>query len=94
MKFLMIKSILRLLAASTSFVALLLMTNSAIAATSIDYTVNQVEPSVVSINVVSPSLQLIGNGNNNLVDHLGCSCAECTQEIEQTSSDLSIVQID
>lgn len=84
----MIKGILRLLATSASFVALLLTTNSAIAATTIDDPINQIESSVVSLNVVSPHWQLIGNANNNLLDHLGCACAACTQGITQTNSDL------
>ena len=85
----MIKSILRLFAASTSFVALLLITNSAITATPIDNPLNQVELSVVSLNVISPSLQSMSNGNDNLLDHLGCSCAMCTQGIKQTIGNLS-----
>lgn len=84
----MIKSILRLLAASTSFVALLLTTKSAIAATPIDYPINQVESPVVSLNVVSPTLQLIGNTNDNLLDHLGCSCGVCNPGMNQTTSNI------
>ena len=80
----MIKSILRLLAASTSFVALLLITNSAIAATPIDNPLNRVESSIVSLNVITPSLESISNGNDNLLDHLGCSCA--TKILVSTSS--------
>ena len=85
----MIKSILRLLAASTSFVALLLITNSAIAATPIDNPLNRVESSIASLNVISPSLQSMSNGNDSLMDHLGCSCAICTPEIKQTTSNRS-----
>lgn len=84
----MIKNILRLLAASASFVALLLTTNSAIAGTTINDSPNQIEPSVVSLNVVSPNLQLIGNNNDNLLDHLGCSCGVCTQNIKTAESNL------
>lgn len=81
----MIKSVLRLLAASTSFVALLLVTHSAIAATPLDKA--QVELHHLSLNVISPSLQLVSqDSNNTLLDHLGCSCAVCTQGINQTSS--------
>ncbi len=86
----MIKSILRLLAASTSFVALLLITNSAIATTPIDNPLNRLESSIVSLNVISPSWQSMSNGSDNLLDHLGCSCAICTQGIEQTTG-LSIL---
>lgn len=78
----MIKSILRLLAASTSFVALLLITNSAIAVTSVDLA--RVEPAHLNLNVVSPTLQSIGN-SNILQEHLGCSCAVCTRGLERTN---------
>lgn len=75
----MIKSILRLLAASASFIALLLSSNSAIAATTTDYPINRVETPIVNLNVISPNLQLIGNNSDSLLDHLGCSCGICTQ---------------
>ncbi|MGF1588446.1 MAG: hypothetical protein ACFCU7_04220 [Pleurocapsa sp.] len=78
----MIKNILRLLAASTSFVALLLVTNSAIAATPQEKI--QVELPHLTLNVISPSLQLVSqDSKNTLLDHLGCSCAVCTQGINQ-----------
>jgi|GEM_PF-2386575 len=77
----MIKNILRLLTTSTSLVALLLVTNSAIAITLPAHPVTQVKSSTVSLNVISPTLQLIGDGNNQLLDHLGCSCAVCTSGI-------------
>lgn len=85
----MIKSILSLLAASTSFVALLLITNLAIAATPIDNPLNRGESSIVSLNVISPSLQSMSNSNDSLMDHLGCSCAICTQGIQEATSNLS-----
>lgn len=81
----MIKTILRLLATSTSFVALLFVTNSAIAAMPIEQPITQIETSVVSLSVISPTLQLIGNGNNDLPNHLGCTCAVCVSGVEPTS---------
>ena len=85
----MINYLLRLLAASTSFVALLLVANTAIAAPQIDSSLNQTfnQPALqqVSLNVISPTLGLINQPNNLLNEHLGCSCAACTQVMEQTS---------
>lgn len=77
----MFKNILRLLAASTSFVALLFVTNSAIALTAADNTVEPLRSSSVSLNVISPSLELIGN-SKTLSTHMGCSCADCVQQIQ------------
>lgn len=74
----MIKTILRLLAASTSFVALLLITNSAIALTE----PTGIELPQLSLNLISPSLQLASDRSNTLSEHLGCSCAVCTQSIQ------------
>jgi hypothetical protein len=80
----MIKSILRLLAASTSFVALLLITNSAIAAAPVDLArIESPQLNIVNLNVISPALQLAGN--ENISEHLGCSCGLCTQSINQIS---------
>ena len=85
----MIKSILRLLAASTSFVALLLITNSAIAAAPVDLArIESPQLNIVNLNVISPALQLAGNENSlseHLSEHLGCSCGLCTQSINQIS---------
>ncbi len=78
----MIKTLLRLLATSSSLVALLLFTNSAIAVTSTDSLFNQTASPVVSLNVVSSILQLHPNFNN---DHVGCSCAVCTQVAGQVN---------
>ena len=77
----MFKNILRLLAASTSFVALLLITNSAIALTSNNNAVSQLRSPAVSLNAVSPSLEFIGS-SKTLSTHLGCSCATCVQSIQ------------
>jgi hypothetical protein len=80
----MLKNILRLLAACASFVALLFITNPAIASTPITTAEHQLRsPAVnlaVNLNVVSPSLQLASN-TDPLVNHVGCSCAVCTQSL-------------
>jgi len=83
----MLKYILRLVAASTSFVALLFLTHSAIAATPITNLDQQWRPPVVSLNVVSPSWQLANNQNTSsdvALDHFGCTCATCIQSLGQT----------
>lgn len=84
----MMKNLLRLLAASASFVALLLVANTAIAAPKINnslaQTVNQTALQQVSLNVISPDLELINEQNNSMFDHLGCSCSICTQAVEKT----------
>lgn len=83
----MIKNLLRLLATSTSFVALLLITNTATIATPIN-NVAHAELSSLSLNVVSPSLQLISSDRHTQSNHLGCSCAVCTQSVAQISSNI------
>jgi hypothetical protein len=80
----MLKNILRLLAASASFVALLLVTNPAIATTPVTTADYQLRSPVVSLSVVSPSLQLASN-TDTLVDHVGCSCALCTQSLRRST---------
>ena len=78
----MFKYILRLVAASASLVALLLVTHPAIAATSVDNSLDRFGSASVSLNVVSPSLQL-NNDSDILLQHFGCSCGACMQ-IEQS----------
>ncbi len=83
---LMLKNLLRLLATSASLVALLLFANTAIAATTDNFlllTVKQPELELVNLNVISPGLELTNQYNNTLLQHLGCSCAVCTQGINQ-----------
>lgn len=86
----MINYLLRLLAASTSFIALLLVANTAFAAPQIDsplsQTINQPALQRVSLNVLSPALQLAHQPHNILNEHLGCSCATCIQALGQTSN--------
>lgn len=82
----MLKNLLRLLAASTSLVTLLLFANTAVATTTDNFlpqTVNQLELQLVNLNVISPTLELTNQSNNTLLQHLGCSCAVCTQGINQ-----------
>ncbi|MEM7595522.1 MAG: hypothetical protein AAF383_29150 [Cyanobacteria bacterium P01_A01_bin.83] len=79
----MIKTLLRLLTTSSSLVALLLFTNSALAVTPTDNWLNQTASPAISLNVVSSTLQLHTNFDD---DHLGCSCAVCTQAIEQINT--------
>ena len=77
----MFKSILSLLAASTSFVALLLITNSAIATTLNHYTMSQAKSSSISLNIVSPVLELVSSQQNNHLDSSNCCCDTCVQNI-------------
>lgn len=82
----MLKYILRLLAASTSFVALLFITHPAIATLPIPNLDQQWRSPVVSLNVLSDSLQLTNNQDvfpDVALDHFGCACATCIQSLEQ-----------
>ena len=81
----MIKSILRLLAASTSFVALLLITNSA---TAVALEATEIELPQLSLNVVNPTLQLASARDRTSLDHLGCSCGVCTQRNALVSNNI------
>ena len=74
----MLKNLL-LLTVSTSFVAILLIANSAIALTLPAHSLTQT--SALSLNIVSPSLQL--SHNHTLPNHLGCSCTLCSQGVKQ-----------
>ncbi len=76
----MIKKLL--LTASTSFIAILLIANSAIAITTFD-TLAQTRQSAFNLNVISPSLQPVSN--SNLSNHFGCSCASCIQSVQTTN---------
>ena len=84
----MINTILRLLAASASFLALLLFTNSTTLVAPLEPT--QVQPPSISLNLISPSLQLAGDRAYSLTEHLGCSCAVCTQSSQRTSDRLIV----
>lgn len=76
----MIKNLL--LTASTSFVAILLIANSAIAITTFD-TLAQTRQSALNLNIISPSLQLVSHSNPS--DHFGCSCLSCIQSVQTTT---------
>lgn len=75
----MIKTLLRLLASSASLVAVLFVTQVAIAAPQI----NLDNHAPISLNINSSTLALVSEGNNFLLDHLGCTCAVCTQSLSQ-----------
>ena len=75
----MIKKLL--LTASTGFIAILLIANSAIAITSFD-TLAQTRQSALNLNIISPSLQLVSNNSSN---HFGCSCTSCIQSVQSTT---------
>ena len=75
----MIKKLL--LTASTGFIAILLIANSAIAITSFD--IAQTRQSALNLNTISPSLQIISNSNPS--NHFGCSCASCIQSTQTTT---------
>lgn len=77
----MLKNILRLLAASTSFVALLLIANATVATSSITDFDSQLRSPTVSLNVVSPVWQLASNQDLAL-NHFGCSCDACVQSLQ------------
>ena len=78
----MLKNILRLFAASASFVALLLITSPAIATPAVANLDTQFEIPHLSLSVISPSLR---EDSNTLLEHLGCTCAVCTQSQAQTA---------
>ncbi|MEL6910387.1 MAG: hypothetical protein AAFR62_08045 [Cyanobacteria bacterium J06629_2] len=77
----MLKNILRLLAASASFVALLFVTNPAIAAPAPASPSTQFTAPAINLSIMSPSLQ---ENSNTLLEHLGCTCAVCTQSQQAT----------
>ncbi len=73
----MLKIILRLLAASTSFIALLLITNSVIATTLVHPALSPTESSAISLNAANPVLQIVGDRDDNLLHSFGCCCDAC-----------------
>ena len=74
----MIKNLL--LTASTGFIAILLIANSAIALTTFD--IAQTRQSTLDLNIISPSLQLVSHTPSS---HFGCSCASCIQSVQTTT---------
>ena len=76
----MIKNLL--LTASTSFIAILLIANSAIAITTFDNSLAQIRQSTLDLNIISPSLQLVTHTPSN---HFGCSCTSCIQSVQTTT---------
>lgn len=77
----MIKKLL--LSASTSFIAILLVANSAIAVTAFDNSLAQTKQSALNLNIISPSLQLISDSDP--LNHFGCSCLTCIQSTQNTT---------
>ncbi|BAZ46873.1 hypothetical protein NIES4102_39150 [Chondrocystis sp. NIES-4102] len=83
---LVLKNLLRLLAASTSLIVLLLSTNPALAFEQNDLSdvaINQPKLEIINLSIDSPILQLTNQSNNTSVEHLGCNCAVCLQGIRQ-----------
>lgn len=83
---LVLKNLLRLLAASTSLIVLLLFTNPALAFEQKDLSdvaIHQPKLEIINLSIDSPILQLTSQPNNTLVEHLGCNCAVCLQGIKQ-----------
>ena len=76
----MIKNLL--LTASTGFIAILLIANSAIAI-SFNNSLAQTRHSTLDLNTISPSLQLVSNTPAN---HFGCSCSTCIQSARTTTT--------
>ena len=77
----MVRSIFRLLAAAVSFVALLFTTSPAIAATPLNHPTQQISTPAINLNLASPSLSALNV--DSVQNHLGCSCAACTANLEQ-----------
>ena len=81
----MIKYLISLITTVASFVALLLFGNTAVANPVANSTVTQAPSDtvmeVVNLNVNSPFLQLNNQTAASNFDHLGCSCAVCTQGV-------------
>jgi hypothetical protein len=88
----MIKSLINLLAASASFLALLLVANTALATPQITNSVVQTlaQPIIeqVSLNLLSPSLQLSAGQSNSISEYFGCSCAACSQAARDSKIDI------
>ncbi|MEM6614032.1 MAG: hypothetical protein AAF652_17595 [Cyanobacteria bacterium P01_C01_bin.72] len=82
LKTIMLKNILRLFAASASFVALLLITSPAIATPAVANLDTQLGMPHLNLSVISPSLR---ENSNILLEHFGCTCAICTQSQAQTA---------
>lgn len=91
----MIKNLLRILASSATFVAVMLVANVAIAQadTEISFTqtnqvsASQARTSFVNLSQISTSLKPY-KSDNPLLDHLGCSCAVCTQGVTPGNSNV------
>ncbi|MGD1920707.1 MAG: hypothetical protein ACFCAD_18585 [Pleurocapsa sp.] len=83
---------MRILASSTTFAAVMLVANVAIAqpdsAIALSPAIISQSPSPsVNLNLISPSLKSY-QSNDSLLDHLGCSCAVCAQPVKSTSDNI------
>ena len=74
----MIKFLLSLITAVTSFIGLLGNTNSALANPTIEPIVRESLEQPVNLNI-SGSLWQLSRDSKDIFDHLGCSCAACSQ---------------
>ncbi|MDJ0532835.1 MAG: hypothetical protein QNJ70_10120 [Xenococcaceae cyanobacterium MO_207.B15] len=88
----MIKHLISFLTALAGLIGFLLMGNTAVASP-LDN--NTVEPAasntvtkIVNLNVSSPLLQLNSKTATSIFEHLGCSCAICTQGAVNLESDI------
>ncbi|MGV2827181.1 hypothetical protein [Myxosarcina sp. GI1(2024)] len=84
----MFKYLINLLTTATSLIVALLVTNLSIAAppTSDLSTENVTTLRLpISLNSVSPELQLASARQTTQFPHLGCSCPDCTQVVESQS---------
>ena len=74
----MIKFLIGLITAVTSFIGLIGNTNSALANPTIEPIVRDSLEQPVNLNI-SSSLWQLNHDSKDIFDHLGCSCAACSQ---------------
>ena len=79
----MLKHLINLMTAFAGLITFLLMGNTAVANPVANSTVAQATSNtvteIVNLNVGSPLLQLNNTAATSIFEHLGCSCAVCTQ---------------
>ncbi len=79
----MLKYLISLMTAFASLMAFLVMGNTAVANSvensTVDQTTSHIATEIVNLNVSSPFLQLNNKTATPIFEHLGCSCAVCTQ---------------
>ena len=86
----MIKFLMALITAFTSFIGLLGINNSALAT---PVPTQEIQPVVfdsvgqtVNLNLTASLWQLDSQNTKNIFDHLGCACAACSQPVETENS--------